>query len=147
MSLRGTSGEENAARRALVILRIGAAALLFVHGAARAVTGGVVPFGEWLGAQGFPAGVVWATSVTAIELLGAPLLAAGRWVAPLCAYFMIQLTIGLFTVHLGEGWFVVGLGRNGMEYSVLLILCLGCVGAGHWRSDTSAASSARPSIA
>ena len=27
-------------------------------------------------------------------------------------------------VHAKAGWFVVGAGRNGMEYSVLLIVCL-----------------------
>lgn len=129
MTLRGPSGEDHAARRALVVLRVGVAALLFIHGAARAVTGGYVPFGEFLAAQGLPAGVVWATGITAIELLGTPLLAAGRLVAPLCLYFMLQLGLGIAMVHLAEGWFVVGLGRNGVEYSVLLILCLGCVGA------------------
>jgi putative oxidoreductase len=34
-------------------------------------------------------------------------------------------------VHAPEGWFVVGLGRNGAEYSVLLIACLMCVGVQH----------------
>lgn len=32
--------------------------------------------------------------------------------------------MGIVLVHAPEGWFVVGLGRNGMEYSVLLIVCL-----------------------
>ena len=27
-------------------------------------------------------------------------------------------------VHASEGWWVVGAGRNGMEFSVLLIACL-----------------------
>jgi len=27
-------------------------------------------------------------------------------------------------VHFPDGWFMAGGGRNGMEYSVLLILCL-----------------------
>ncbi len=144
MTLGGESGQESAARRALVVLRVGVAALLFVHGAARAVTGGHVPFGEFLAAQGLPAGVVLATGITAIELLGTPLLAAGRLVAPLCIYFMVQLALGIWMVHLDEGWFVVGLGRNGVEYSVLLILCLGCVGAGHRRAWSSGASSVNP---
>ena len=34
-------------------------------------------------------------------------------------------------VHAPAGWFVVGLGRNGAEYSVLLIACLLCVGLQH----------------
>jgi putative oxidoreductase len=141
VALRGAASEESAARRALVALRVGVAGLLFVHGAARAVTGGYVPFGEFLDSQGLPAGVAWATGITAIELLGTPLLAAGRWVTPLCIYFVIQLTIGILMVHLGEGWFVVGLGRNGVEYSVSLILCLGCVAAGSPRRDAHRSAS------
>ena len=31
---------------------------------------------------------------------------------------------GVVLVHAREGWFVVGAGRNGVEYSVLLIACL-----------------------
>ncbi len=42
---------------------------------------------------------------------------------PLCAWFAIQLLCGIVLVHFGEGWFVVGGGRNGYEYSVLLIAC------------------------
>ena len=30
-------------------------------------------------------------------------------------------------VHFREGWFVVGGGRNGFEYSVLLIVCFAAV--------------------
>jgi len=33
-------------------------------------------------------------------------------------------TRGIALAHFPDGWFVVGGGRNGMEYSVLLILCL-----------------------
>lgn len=37
---------------------------------------------------------------------------------------IIILTTGIVTVHFREGRFVVGGGRNGMEYSVVLILVL-----------------------
>jgi uncharacterized membrane protein YphA (DoxX/SURF4 family) len=56
--------------------------------------------------------------------VGAPLLAYGVLVVPLCAYFVAQLTAGIAMVHAEQGWFVVGLGRNGVEYSVLLVVCL-----------------------
>ncbi len=36
--------------------------------------------------------------------------------------------MGLILVHVPAGWFVVGLGRNGLEYSVPLIIALLCVG-------------------
>lgn len=38
---------------------------------------------------------------------------------------------GAVLVHLPAGWFMVGLGRNGMEYSVLLIVCLAVLGWVH----------------
>ena len=43
---------------------------------------------------------------------------------------MIYAT-GIVMVHAPNGWFVVGGGRNGAEYSVLLIVALLCVGAQH----------------
>ena len=41
---------------------------------------------------------------------------------------MLVYLAGIVLVHAPAGWFVVGLGRNGMEYSVLLIACLLLVG-------------------
>lgn len=56
-----------------------------------------------------------------MELAGTLAPAAGRWVRPLATWFAAELTVGILLVHAGEGWFVVGGGRNGMEYSVTLI--------------------------
>lgn len=69
-------------------------------------------------------GLAWAWAVTLIEIIGGTLLLLGRYTAPLAAYFIIQTALGIWWVHWHAGWFVVGLGRNGMEYSVLLIACL-----------------------
>ena len=38
---------------------------------------------------------------------------------------------GIVLVHAPEGWFVVGKGRNGVEFSVLLVVALLCVGLQH----------------
>ena len=40
---------------------------------------------------------------------------------PFALLFMAIYAMGIVLVHAPEGWFVVGAGRNGMEYSVLLI--------------------------
>ncbi len=45
--------------------------------------------------------------------------------------FAVIHAMRLILVHLPAGWFVVGLGRKGMEYSVLLIIALLCVGFHH----------------
>jgi len=120
------------AQQALMVLRVGLSCFLFIHGVARALTGGVAGFGEFLDGQGFPGGIAWAWTVTALEVVGTPVLAAGRLVIPLSLYYAFQLVLGVAMVHWTEGWFVVGGGRNGMEYSVLLIVCLLCVALGNW---------------
>jgi hypothetical protein len=42
---------------------------------------------------------------------------------------------GDYPVHFQEGWFVVGGGRNGMEYSVLLMLCFTATGIAYWEKN------------
>ena len=115
----------------LTALRVVVSVLIAVHGWARLIAGAVEPFGGWLGEQGFPMGLVIAYTVTAVEILGTPLLALGRFVPYLCVLYAGILLGGLVLVHAPEGWFVVGLGRNGMEYSVLLIAYLVGIGFQH----------------
>lgn len=105
-------------------LRLTLAGLVAAHGVARWTVGGVVPFGNWLDSQGWPFGLVIAISISAIEIVGPVLLVLGRCVTPLCMVFAGIYAMGIALVHAKAGWFVVGLGRNGSEYSVLLIVCL-----------------------
>ena len=116
------------AATALLVLRLLLAGLIAAHGWARWYFGGVVPFGTWLDGLGFPFGLGIAIGVTAIEILGTPLFALGRGVFPLSLLYSAIYVMGIALVHAKAGWFVVGLGRNGMEYSVLLITCLLVVG-------------------
>ena len=108
----------------LTLLRAATALLLIVHGVARAWLGIVDDFGVALNSWGFPAGFALAWTITIVEIVGGVLLAAGIFVRPLCAWFAFQLLMGIYLIHGRVGWFVVGAGRNGMEFSVLLILCL-----------------------
>ena len=123
---------QNRTARALTAIRIGVALLIFIHGAARVAAGGVAPFGEWLEAQGFPVGIAWAWGVTGYELVAPAFIILRRFVSVLCVGHVGILALGMVMVHLPNGWFVVGLGRNGMEYSVLLILCLLALAFVHW---------------
>jgi putative oxidoreductase len=116
---------------ALDVVRIATALLIFIHGAARIAAGGVAPFGEWLGIQGFPQGLALAWGVTVYELIAPTLIVLRRFVFWACLGHIGILTLGIVLVHLPAGWFVVGLGRNGMEYSVLLIVCLAVVAFVH----------------
>jgi putative oxidoreductase len=113
-----------APKQSLIVIRVGLAALLFVHGAARITHDAVAPFGEFLDGRGFPLGIGIAWFVTLFELVAGPLMAWGRWVTPIALVFSAIYACGIWLVHAQAGWFVVGLGRNGMEYSVLILLCL-----------------------
>lgn len=115
----------------LIALRVAVAALLAAHGWARQLSGGVAPFGEWLTSQGLPAGPAIAQGITWFEIGGTLLLAAGFRVPLLCVVFASIYATGIVLVHAPAGWFVVGLGRNGMEYSVLLLVCLGYLAYEH----------------
>ena len=108
----------------LTIVRIAVAATMIIHGAARMFLGIVGAFGNVLGQWGFPAGHAIAWTITIVEIVGGLLLAAGFFVRPLCVWFGIQLLMGIYLIHWKAGWFTVGAGRNGMEFSVVLIACL-----------------------
>lgn len=114
---------QNADRKsqALVFIRVVLAILMFVHGAARISNGTVGGFGEFLGMQGFPLGFYLAWAITIFELVGSVLLAVGFYAWIVALIFTAHLTVGIVLVHWKEGWFVVGAGRNGIEYSVLLV--------------------------
>ena len=109
---------------ALAVVRVVVAGLLIIHGVARISYGIVDDFGGFLTGVGFPLGTILAWTVTVVEILGGALLALNRWARVLAIWFSIQLAAGIALVHAPEGWFVVGAGRNGVEYSILLIACL-----------------------
>lgn len=115
-------------QRIWLALRWVVAGIIAAHGLARLVHGGVDPFGVWLLTQGIPFGPVAAWAITLTEIVGSVSLALGRFVFPLSLIFSSVYLVGIAMVHWKAGWFVVGLGRNGMEFSVLLIACLLCVG-------------------
>lgn len=125
--------QDPARRNALgwTALRLTLATLIAIHGWARLFADAVTPFGHWLDSLGFPFGMGIAIFITAFEIIGTILLALRRFVAPLTLVYAVIYATGIALVHAPSGWFVVGLGRNGSEYSVLLIACLLCVGLQH----------------
>ncbi|MGE0596461.1 MAG: DoxX family protein [Hyphomonadaceae bacterium] len=137
----GPAADSTRALRALDLVRIATAILIFIHGAFRAshwdpyVTG----FGEWLSGIGFPMGLFWAIGVTVYELIAPLFILARRFVSLACLGHIGIIALGMVLVHWPAGWFVVGAGRNGMEYSVLLLACLIAVAYAHLPRKTSEA--------
>jgi putative oxidoreductase len=122
---------------ALIILRLYLALTMIVHGAARIYAGGVAPFGNFLDGVGFPFGLYLAWAITIFELVGGLTLITGYFVPVLALVFAFELLMGIILVHAPNGWFVVGLGRNGMEYSVLLIVAFICVAISGYGKNSS----------
>lgn len=108
--------------RSLALLRCLVAMVMFIHGTYRLSHAGYVSgFGGFLVESGVPFGATVAWVITLWECTASLVLASGwrqRWVA---LGFALELTSGIIMVHLQDGWFVVGGGRNGAEYSVVLI--------------------------
>lgn len=97
---------------------------MIAHAVARLYLGTVGGFGEFLNSFGLQIGVAIAWGVTLFELLGGVFMLfnyATRWISMV---WMVELVTGILLVHLNQGWFVVGAGTGGMEYSVILIVAL-----------------------
>lgn len=124
----------------IVLFRVLVAGLIGIHGWARLLADAVFPFGGFLDAQGFPFGVGIAWGITLLEIVGTILVMVGsRYTSLLCLVFAAIYAAGIVMVHAPEGWFVVGLGRNGMEYSVLLIASLLFISHAHWQKNENPA--------
>lgn len=117
-----------------IFLRVIISLLMIVHSIARIAYGIVDDFGVYLNESGFPFGGFIAWGITSGELIFGIMIIAGYYIRYAVIFFIITLTAGLIMVHIPEGWFVVGIGRNGMEYSVLLITVFVYLG---WRDFIS----------
>jgi len=108
------------------LLRLVLCAILFTHGAYRFYEGSSPILGQILEEEGFPAGsgTLLAYAVNLVETLGSALLAWRLFTLPVCAALTIIYSTGIFLFHRHNGFFVVGPGTGGWEYSALLITCL-----------------------
>lgn len=119
---------------AIGIIRTAVALLILIHSVWRATQGGAGrrrSIHEWLESQRFPQGVLLAAAVTSYELIAPVAILLRRFVTLACLGHIFILSIGLVMVHVPAGWFGVGAGRNGTEYSVLLIIALAAVAWAH----------------
>ena len=127
--------QENTLAQAMptIILRVTVCIIIASHGWHRLVTGGYEPFGGWLDSQGIPFGLAVAWFVTLFEVIASPILALGKKIPQLCAVYIAIYFSGLVMVHWQHGWFVVGSGSNGIEYSVLLLAALVSIALPHYQ--------------
>jgi putative oxidoreductase len=115
------------ARLGVTILRVAVASVFVLHGLARVSLGTVGHFGGFLSSAGFPAGAALAWTLTIVEIAGGAAFALGLAVPHLALWFGAQIATGIVLVHAKHGWFTVGAGANGAEYSVLILASLAAV--------------------
>jgi putative oxidoreductase len=108
----------------LTFLRVAVSIMMAAHGCICIYAGTVGGFGEFLDSKGFPFGTAIAWGITIFEITGGLLLAMDKLKKLICILFIVELVMGMILVHLANGWFVVGYTLGGIEYSVLLVICL-----------------------
>ena len=124
----------------LAVVRVVVSILLGVHGVTRALEGSVHGLGDFLASQGIPFGHALAIGITSFEIVGSLLMMIGLWVRFIAPVHAAVLLAGIVMVHAKNGWFVVGRGTGGVEYSVLLIGCLLGLTLESWRARGNAPS-------
>ena len=109
-----------------LLLRLPVAFILLMHSLPGMFDGGVNAFGNlYLNEVGFaPVGLPLAWAIKISHVPAAVCLVLNRYVKPGVMVTILILVVGIFMVHLKDGWFVVGGGRNGVEFNFLLIFVL-----------------------
>lgn len=109
-----------------LLLRIAVAIILLTHSVFGIFDNGINDFGNlYLNQIGFaPFGVFIAWSIKLSHIVAAVLLILNKYIKAAGFVTIFVLIMGIILVHFQEGWFVVGGGRNGMEYNFLLIIVL-----------------------
>jgi putative oxidoreductase len=109
-----------------LLLRIAIAIILLTHSVFGMFDNGINDFGNlYLNQIGFaPFGVFLAWSIKLSHVIAAILLLLNKYVKLAGFVTIFVLIMGIVLVHYQDGWFVVGGGRNGMEYNFLLIIVL-----------------------
>jgi putative oxidoreductase len=108
----------------IAALRMMMGIIFILHAGVRVYNNTLPGFGDFLHDKGFPFGFYLAWAVTLFELVGGILMFFRYFVNVFCIGEMIILITGIITVHVENGWFVVGRSLNGIEYSIVLITIL-----------------------
>jgi putative oxidoreductase len=124
--------------RGLQIVRLSAALILIIHplGGISDPTG-LHDFGVYLSSIGYPFGVPLVWSLMFLQMACSLALASQRFVIPACLGHIFVLSMGIWLFH-APHWFAIGPsnvvspGKEGMEYSVLLIACFFSLLLAYW---------------
>lgn len=105
----------------IAALRILMGIIFVTHGAARLYYNSVQDFGAFLNSKGLVIGLVLAWIITLSEIISGSLLASGKWVSYCVIFHAVVIVSGIILIHIPNGWFTVGHGSGGVEYSLLIL--------------------------
>ena len=108
------------------LLRFAVAVILIMHSIPTIMNGSINAFGNlYLKEVGFGAlGIYIAWAVKLSHVASAICFLLNKYVKPAAVITILILVTGIIMIHYKEGWFVVGGGRNGVEFNFLLIFVL-----------------------
>ena len=108
------------------LLRSAVAIILLMHSVPGMFNNGINDFGSlYLNQIGFaPLGVLLAWVIKISHVVSAFCLLFEKYIKWASVVTIIILLTGIILIHFEEGWFVVGGGRNGLEFNLLLIFAL-----------------------
>ncbi len=109
-----------------LLLRIPVVIILLMHSVPGMFNNGINDFGNlYLNQIGFaPVGLYLAWAIKLSHLVCAACLLFNRYINWASVVTIFVLIAGIILIHYKEGWYVVGGGRNGMEFNFLLIFVL-----------------------
>ncbi len=110
--------------KSLLVLRVMISVCMIAHASQRFYFNSINGFGDFLNAKGFLIGVPMAWGITLFELIGGLAILLNYFTRWISLVWAVQLLMGIILVHAQHGWFVVGPSTGGVEYSLLLIVCL-----------------------
>lgn len=108
------------------LLRLAVTVILLMHSIPGMFNNGVNEFGKfYLNEVGFsPVGIPLAWAIKISHILCAICFLANKYTRLAAMLTIAILLAGIAMVHFKEGWYVVGGGRNGIEFNFLMIFVL-----------------------
>jgi len=110
----------------------------------RYLYGEIGPLGDALAHFGFPYPSAQAQLVNLAETGGVLLIALGILVRTMCAVLIVIFATGIALIHWQLGFFIIGPGDGGWEFSALLIACFTAVALDYWPSRERPNNSFKP---
>lgn len=107
----------------LAILRVVIGVIFIAHGVPK-LFGGMEGTAGFFGSIGIPLPLAAAWLVALLEFLGGLALIAGLFVMPISLLLVAHMLTGIVLVHAPNGFYVIGPGSGGVEFSLILAASL-----------------------